>query len=93
MSTLDEDLAHLNFEYLMLARECARSNAMEASWRFRIDQKQIEQFANLSLEEINAMASVGRAVITLLPMHVTPVSAGSYSALLVTSHPLGLDDE
>ena len=31
MSTLDEDLAHLNFEYLMLARECARSNAMEAS--------------------------------------------------------------
>ena len=45
MSTLDQDLAHLNFEYLMLARECARNNALEAAWRFGVDRKQIRQIA------------------------------------------------
>jgi hypothetical protein len=85
MSTLEEDLAHLNFEYLMLARECAKSNPMEASWRFRIDLKEIETFANLSLEQIKEISAINRAVITLLPMKASQVSTASYSALLVSA--------
>ena len=50
MSTLEQDLAHLNFEYLMLARECARNNLMEAAWRFGVDRKQIEEIAEFSVE-------------------------------------------
>ncbi len=50
MSTLDQDLAHLNFEYLMLARECARNNFMEAAWRFGVDRRQIEEIADFSVK-------------------------------------------
>jgi hypothetical protein len=67
MSTLENDLANLNFEYLMLARECARSNAMEASWRFGVDQRQIDVLANLTIENMRDIAGASRAVITLLP--------------------------
>ncbi|CAA9890679.1 Flagellar transcriptional regulator FlhD (fragment) [Candidatus Methylobacter favarea] len=51
MSTLEQDIAHLNFEYLMLARECARNNPIEAAWRFGVDRKQIEELSGFSVEK------------------------------------------
>ncbi len=86
MTTLDQDLAHLNFEYLMLARECARSNPMEAAWRFGVDRKQITVLSEFSLEKIRELACSTRAVITLIPMN-TPknVSVATHATLLKQS--------
>jgi len=83
MSTLEQDLAHLNFEYLMLARECARSNSLEAAWRFGVDHNQIEAIATYSIEKIKDLSGNSRAVVTLLPLH-TPdkISLAIHSSLL-----------
>lgn len=83
MSTLEQDLAHLNFEYLMLARECSRNNPMEAAWRFGAERKQIEEIAGFSVEKIKELSSIARTVITLIPMR-TPknVSLATHAALL-----------
>ncbi|WP_347988598.1 hypothetical protein [Methylomonas sp. AM2-LC] len=83
MSTLEEDLTQLNFEYLMLARECARSNPMEAAWRFGLDPDRISEFAALSMEEIKNQSSINRAVITLLPIGQFEASTTAYAALLI----------
>ena len=69
MSTLDEDLARLNFEYLMLARECARSNPAETAWRFGLDQIRIDQIARMTQEQLREHAESSRAVIQLLPIY------------------------
>ncbi|WGS85145.1 flagellar transcriptional regulator FlhD [Methylomonas sp. UP202] len=68
MSTLDEDLARLNFEYLMLARECARSNPAETAWRFGIDRGGIDHLAGMTQEQLREHADSSRAVIRLLPV-------------------------
>ncbi|BBL57458.1 flagellar transcriptional regulator FlhD [Methylomonas koyamae] len=83
MSTLDEDLSRLNFEYLMLARECARSNPAETAWRFGLDKKHIEELADMTLEHLRDQAESSRAVIRLLPFFVpSGVSMGTYVDLL-----------
>jgi hypothetical protein len=86
MSTLEQDIAHLNFEYLMLARECARNNPMEAAWRFGVDRKQIEELSGFSVEKIRELSGIARTVITLIPVN-TPknVSMASHAALLTFS--------
>jgi hypothetical protein len=86
MSTLEQDIAHLNFEYLMLARECARNNPMEAAWRFGVDRKQIKELSGFSVEKIRELSGIARTVITLIPMS-TPknVSLASHAALLISS--------
>lgn len=85
MSTLEEDLMQLNFEYLILARECARNNPMEAVWRFGLDQNSMSELAALSLKDIKNLASVNRAVITLLPIGQFEPSTRAYAALLLHS--------
>jgi hypothetical protein len=92
MSTLEQDIAHLNFEYLMLARECARNNPMEAAWRFGVDRKQIEELSGFSVEKIRELSGIARTVITLIPMN-TPknVSLASHVALLTSSKQLSLE--
>lgn len=83
MSTLDQDLAKLNFEYLLLARECARSNPVEAAWRFDMDRGQIEILAALTIEKIRALADNCRAAVKLLPFKSPEnVSVVLYSAML-----------
>jgi hypothetical protein len=69
MSTLDEDLARLNFEYLMLARECARSNPAETAWRFGLDRVGIDRLAGMTQEQLREHAESSRAVIQLLPVY------------------------
>lgn len=86
MSTLDHDLARLNFEYLLLARECARSNPVEAAWRFGMDRGQIEILATLTIEKIRELADNCRAAVKLLPFKSPEnVSVGLYSAMLPTA--------
>ncbi len=83
MSTLEQDLAHLNFEYLMLARECARSNPLEAAWRFGVDPEQIGEIAGYSLERIRELSDIARVVVTLIPLNTSQnVSLASHTALL-----------
>ncbi len=72
MSTLEQDLAQLNFEYLMLARECARNNPMEAAWRFGVERKKIEEIAEFSVENIRELSGIARTVITVIPMKTRP---------------------
>ncbi|NOV30764.1 MULTISPECIES: flagellar transcriptional regulator FlhD [Methylomonas] len=82
MSTLDEDLARLNFEYLMLARECARSNPAETAWRFGLDKDRIEKLAEMTLEHLREQAESSRAVIQLLPVFVpSGLAMGTYVEL------------
>ena len=69
MSTLDEDLARLNFEYLMLARECTRSNPEETAWRFGLDRAGIDRLAGMTQEQLRVHAESSRAVIRLLPVY------------------------
>jgi len=87
MSTLDQDLAQLNFEYLMLARECARNNPMEATWRFGVDRMQIDRVAGFSIEDIRELSGIVRAVITLIPLN-TPqnVPLATHAALLTANN-------
>jgi len=68
MATLEDDLTHLNFQYLMLFRECARSHPMEAAWRFGVIPEVVDRVADLSLEQIQEQAAINRAVISLLPL-------------------------
>ena len=84
MSTLEQDLANLNFEYLMLARECARSNPVEAAWIFGVDRTQVDEIAGYSLEKIKELASITRTVLRLLPLH-TPndISLSTHASLLL----------
>ncbi|PKD40048.1 hypothetical protein CWO84_12405 [Methylomonas sp. Kb3] len=83
MSTLDEDLSRLNFEYLMLARECARSNPVETAWRFGLDKDRIEKLADMTLDRLREQAESSRAVIQLLPVYApSGVSMGTYADLL-----------
>lgn len=93
MSTLDEDLSRLNFEYLMLARECARANPAETAWRFCLDKYHIEKLANMTLEQIRERAESSRAVIQLWPVIApTLLSMSTYVDLLQPSTP-GRTDE
>ncbi|MGZ4959142.1 MAG: flagellar transcriptional regulator FlhD [Methylomonas sp.] len=69
MSTLDKDLSRLNFEYLMLARECARSNPAETAWRFGLDRTGIDRLAGMTQEQLHEHAESSRAVIQLLPVY------------------------
>ncbi len=86
MITFNQDLTQLNFEYLLLARECARHNPLEASWRFGIDSKQIIQIAEFSLEKLRELACCSRALIVLIPMN-TPsnISLATHATLVQTN--------
>lgn len=86
MSTLEQDLAQLNFEYLMLARECARRNRLEAAWRFGVDRIQIDQIAEYSIDQIREVSAVARTLIRLVPIN-TPAgtSIASHASLLIPS--------
>ena len=93
MSTLDEDLSRLNFEYLMLARECARNNPAETAWRFGLDKDRIEKLADMTLEHLREQAESSRAVIQLLPVFVpNGVSMGTYVDLFQPCIPERTDE-
>jgi hypothetical protein len=86
MSTLEQDLAQLNFEYLILARDAIRSNPLEAAWRFGLTQNQISMMETLTVEKIKNLACTSRAVVSLLPLQTPAHLAPSlHGALLIHS--------
>jgi hypothetical protein len=83
MPTLEEDLARLNFEYLMLVRECARSNPVETAWRFNLDKTHVAGVADMTLEQLREYAETGRAVIQLVPFRIpNNLSLAAYLGLV-----------
>ncbi len=72
MNLVNEDLNHLNFQFLMVARECARHHPMDAIWKFNLNALEIQKMSRMSLEELWELAECGRAVFTILPVTATP---------------------
>jgi hypothetical protein len=75
MNLVNEDLNHLNFQFLMVARECARHHPMDAIWKFNLNALEIQKMSRMSLEELKELAECGRAVFTILPVTATPSTA------------------
>ncbi len=69
MNLLNDDLKIINFQFLMLVRECARHSPMEAIWKFNLKEVDIEKLSSMSLDEIKDLANCGRAVFTVLPLN------------------------
>lgn len=67
MNLVNEDLKNLNFQFLMVARECARHHPMDAIWKFNLNASEIQRMSGMSLEEVKGLAECGRAVFTVLP--------------------------
>ena len=72
MNLVNEDLNNLNFQFLMVARECARHHPMDAIWKFNLNALEIQKMSRMSLEELKELAECGRAVFTILPVTATP---------------------
>ncbi len=90
MNLVNDDLKAINFQYLMLARECARHNPMEAIWRFNLDDMEIEKIASMTLDEIKSLSECGRAVFrmpSIMPMPPAPGITPSIAAALLPIAP------
>ncbi|WP_051604139.1 hypothetical protein [Methylobacter tundripaludum] len=89
MNLVNDDLKNLNFQFLMVVRECARHHPMEAIWKFNLNAVEIQRMSCMSLEELKELAECGRAVFTILPVTATPTTTppNILAALLpVTAH-------
>lgn len=89
MNLVNDDLKNINFQFLMVVRECARHHPMDAIWKFNLDAAEIERISCMSLEELKELADCGRAVFTILPVIATPSTTppNILAALLpVTTH-------
>ena len=89
MNLVNDDLKNLNFQFLMVARECAHHHPMDAIWKFNLNALEIERMSRMSLEELKELAECGRDVFTILPVTATPSTTPSniLAALLpVTAH-------
>ncbi len=82
MSLLNDDLKSINFQFLMLVRECARHSPMEAIWKFNLKEVDIEKLSSMSLDEIKDLANCGRAVFTVLPLTKPDITPRIAAALL-----------
>jgi len=85
MNLVNDDLKAINFQFLMLARECARHNPMEAIWRFNLDELEIEKIASMTIEEIKSLSECGRAVFRM--PSVTPAPQGITSCIAASLLP------
>ena len=89
MNLINNDLKNINFQFLMLVRECARHDPMGAIWKFNLNSTDIQRLSVMSLEELRELADCGRAVMTILPVTATPstTSANILAALLPVTAP------
>jgi hypothetical protein len=87
MTALNEDLTSLNFQFLMLARECARNQPMDAIWKFNLNAEGIEKLSAMSIDELREAAACSRAVVTLIPVTTTSsdISSSILAALIPTN--------
>jgi hypothetical protein len=72
MDHLNEDLKTINFQFLMLVRECARHHPMEAIWKFNLTKVEIERISIMPIGELTELATCGRAVFTFPPITKKP---------------------
>ena len=75
MSVFCTDLTNLNFQFLMLVRECAINNPMEAIWKFNLNARDIETISGMTLNDLQKLAACSRAVFTLSPLTATSSDA------------------
>jgi len=74
MNLVNDDLKNINFQFLMVVRECARHHPMDAIWKFNLNAVEIQRMSCMSLEELKELAECGRAVFTILPVTATPTT-------------------
>jgi hypothetical protein len=88
MDLLNEDLKAINFQFLMLVRECARHNPMEAIWKFNLTEVEIERISIMPMGELTELATCGRAVFTFPPITRKPegLTATIAAAILPVSN-------
>ena len=72
----------------MLVRECARHHPMEAIWKFNLTDVEIERISIMPMDELNELATCGRAVFTMPPITKKPegLAAPIAAALLPVSN-------
>lgn len=80
----NEDLKLLNLQYLLLARNCAIHNPIEALWKYGMNEAMIQSLSEMTITQLHELAGCGRAVITILPPKTTNnnVPLNLYAALL-----------
>jgi hypothetical protein len=89
MTLFNQDLKNLNFQFLMVVRECARHQPMDAIWKFNLNAEDIEKISTMTIEELKEIAACSRAVFTLLPVRSTSsdITSSILAALMpVTVH-------
>jgi hypothetical protein len=86
INRVDEDLKNLNFQFLMLLRECARHYPLEAKWKFSISESDIEKVSLLTLNEVNVWSACSRPLFTVIPNDMT--SAHVSSSILAALQPV-----
>ncbi|MDO9141812.1 MAG: hypothetical protein Q7U38_15945 [Methylobacter sp.] len=91
MNLLSDDLIAINFQFLMLARECARHNPMEANWKFNLNNTEIDNLSSMTLEEIKSLSECGRAifrtpVVTKKHTRITPSIAAALMPIPTTGN-------
>ena len=72
MNLINNDLKAINFQFLMILRECVRHDPMEAIWKFNLKAADVQRLSVMTLEELKELADCGRAVLTILPVTATP---------------------
>ena len=87
MSFINPDLENLNFQFLVMVRECAKHNPMDATWKFNLNAEEIERISVMSLEELKVVSSCCRAVFTLLPINQIPSTSTISSSILAALLP------
>lgn len=73
---VDNDINRLNFQFLMIARECARQDPLGAIWKFNMNNDEIEKISSMSLNDLESIAACNRAIFTLLPITTMPQRTG-----------------
>ena len=69
MNSINKDLKNLNFQFLMVARECAKHHPMDAIWKFNLNALEIQKISRMTLDELKGLAECSRAVFTILPVN------------------------
>jgi len=87
MSSINTDLENLNFQFLVVVRECAKHNPMDATWKFNLNTEEIERISGMTLDELRGVAGCSRAVFTLLPINQTPSTSSIPSSILAALLP------
>jgi hypothetical protein len=87
MSFINTDLENLNFQFLVMVRECAKHNPMDATWKFNLNTEEIERISGMTLDELRGIAGCSRAVFTLLPINQTPSTSTISSSILAALLP------